>query len=161
MNAAVQSNAPERKTEPRKLIIPRFKQAEYERTPWRASIEAGIGIDDVLRPEFWSHVAAKMKPYDIVEVVAEDGAYYAELLVLSCDRLWAKVQVKTFMELNGPQVDPLLTSPLASGYKVEYKGPTLKHCVIRLSDNEIVQKEIARKADAEVWVAEHVKALAR
>lgn len=156
MNAAI-----DKKTDVRKLIIPRFKDAAYERSIWQASIEAGVSFEEVQNPTFWAHVASKLKQNDRIEVVAEDGAYFAELLVLDCDRLWAKTAVLRFVELSAPDVAAELLSPLAAGYKVEYKGPTLKHVVIRLSDNQIVQQEIARKGDAQAWVAEHVKALAR
>jgi hypothetical protein len=66
-----------------------------------------------------------------------------------------------FVELSAADVSADLLSPLSSGYKVEYKGPTKKHCVIRLSDNEIVQEGIAQKSEAQRWVSEHVRAIAR
>jgi len=154
-------NAVEKKTEARKLIIPRFKDAAYERNVWQASIENGVAFDEVVKPEFWAHVAARLKPNDHIEVVAENGEYFGELLVIESGRLWAKVAVLRFVELSAAEVPAALLASAASGYKVEYKGPTLKHVVIRLSDNEIVHEGIARKADAELWVNEHLKTLAR
>jgi hypothetical protein len=155
-------NAPvDKKTEPRKLILPRFKDAAYERNIWQAVIEAGVSFEDVQNPTFWAHVSGKIKQNDRIEVIAEDGAYFAELLVLDCDRLWAKTAVLRFVELSAPDIAAELLTPLSCGYKVEYKGPTLKHVVIRLSDNVIVREGIARKGDAQAWITEHVKALAR
>jgi hypothetical protein len=151
----------EKKTEARKLIVPRFKDAAYERNIWQASIENGVTFDEVVKPEFWAHVAAKLKANDHIEVVAENGEYFGELLVIDSGRLWAKVAVLRFVELAAQEVPAALLTSAASGYRVEYKGPTLKHVVIRLSDNQIVQEGIPRKNEAELWVAEHVKALAR
>jgi hypothetical protein len=147
--------------EARKLIVPRFKNAEYERTIYQACVEAGVAFEEVQNPAFWGHVGEKLRPNDRIEVIAEDGAYFAELLVISCDRLWAKTAVLRFVELSAPDVSAELLSPLAAGYKVDYKGPHKKHVVIRLSDNEIVKDGIATKAEANGWVSEHVKTLAR
>jgi hypothetical protein len=38
-------------------------------------------IEDLLNEAYWSMVAYKFKPCDIVEVHAEDGSYFAELYV--------------------------------------------------------------------------------
>lgn len=141
----------------RKLNEPRFKNAEYERTIWQASIEAGVPFEEVQKPEFWGHVAEKLKPLARIEVIAEDLSYFAELIVIDCDRLWAKTAVLRFVELDGQAAPPTLPAD----YRVEYKGPTKKHVVIRESDNTIVQEGIATKAEANAWVGEHVKTLAR
>lgn len=148
----------EKKATQRKLTAPRFKNAEYERTIWQASIEAGVPFEDVQKPEFWGHVAENLKPLARIEVIAEDLSYFAELIVIDCDRLWAKTQVLRFVDLRSDVAEDLLPA-MSSGFKVEYKGPTKKHVVIRLADNEIVQEGIATKAEANAWVAEHLKAL--
>jgi hypothetical protein len=148
------------KTESRKLIVPRFKNAEYERVIYQACPENGVSFEDVLQPEFWSHVADKLKPTDRIEVLAEDGSYFAELLVIDAGRLYAKVAVLRFVELASSEVPADLAGDLAE-FKVEFKGPVLKHVVVRQSDKQYVQEGIARKADAEAWIREHVKALAR
>lgn len=148
------------KTESRKLIVPRFKNAEFERVIYQACPENGVTFEDVCQPEFWSHVAEKLKPMDRIEVLAEDGSYFAELLVVDAGRLFAKVAVLRFVELASLDVPEDLASTLAE-FKVEFKGPTLKHCVIRQSDKQVVQEGIQRKADAEAWIREHLKAIAR
>lgn len=147
------------KVESRKLIVPRFKNAEFERVIYQACPEAGVTFEEVCEPAFWSHVAEKLKPSDRIEVLAEDGSYFAELLVVDAGRLYAKVAVLRFVELSSPDVAGI--EKTLAEFKVEFKGPTLKHVVIRLSDNQIVQDGIARKIDAEEWIREHVKALAR
>lgn len=134
-----------------------FKNAEYERTVWQAVIEPGISFDEVMKPQFWAHIAAKLVPNARIEVLSETGEYFAELLVMSCDRTWAKVALLRFVELSAPAGNVEIE---AAGYKIEWKGPTRKHVVIRLADNEIIKDELPRKADAELWVREHAKAMA-
>lgn len=148
------------KAESRKLIVPRFKNAEFERVVYQACPEVSTTFEDVCEPAFWSHVAEKLKPGDRIEVLTEDNSYFAELLVVDAGRLFAKVAVLRYVELSSPDVPEGLTG-VAPEFKVQYKGPALKHVVIRLSDNQIVQDGIALKADAHAWVKEHVQALAR
>src|SRR5690349_16586133 len=78
----------------------RFKRAENERTIWTATVEAGIPFEDVLKPEFWAHIASKMynPPHrtgwgDRIEVYPDDMTYYAELFVHDAGPNWAKVSV--------------------------------------------------------------------
>lgn len=150
----------EKKVEPRRPTG-KLKNSEYERTVYCIGVEPGASLEDVQKPEFWAHVAAQLKPNDRIEVVPHDFAWFAELIVMTCDRTWAKTALLRFVELTGHEVSHELRVPLSAGYKVEYKGPTKKHCVIRESDKTIVQEGIALKAEAERWVAEHVQAMAR
>jgi len=136
----------------------RLREAANERSVWQYVADNGITFEDVQKPDFWAHVGRMLKPNDRIEVVAEDFSWFAELIVLAADRLWAKVGVLRYVELTGKSDGAEAPSP---DYEVAYKGPTKKHCVIRKADNQIVQEGIALKTDAEAWVREHVKALAR
>lgn len=149
----------EKKSTARKLTAPRFKNAEFERAIWQASIEAGVSLAEVQKPEFWGHVAENLKPLARIEVIAEDLSWFAELLVIDCDRLWAKTRLIRFVDLREDDAADVLPAS-ASGFRVEYKGPTKKHIVLRLSDNVIVHEGIATKAEAQSWITEHLKALA-
>jgi hypothetical protein len=136
----------------------RLKDAGYDRNIWQVSVAKDISFEAVQQPDFWAHVARQLKPCDRIEVLAEDMSWFAELLVMDADRLWAKTAVLRFVELAGKEVPAAVAS---SGFRVEYKGPNKKHVVIRESDNQIVQEGIALKADAERWISEHLTALAR
>jgi len=61
-------------------------------------------MEDLLRPECWASVAKMLQPWSHIEVRAEDGSYYAELLVTGVDRAWAKVEVLNFRELSTADV---------------------------------------------------------
>ena len=71
----------------------RLQGAEYARQDWVVNAEEGTKISDVLDPAYWAHTSAQMKPYDRIEVRLETGEWILELLVLSADRNWARVQV--------------------------------------------------------------------
>lgn len=120
----------------------------------------GTAFEELLKPEYWAHVAHKLRPQTIIKVTPEDGSYWAELLVLSCDRLWAKVFVMRNYDLQAVAADPASIATLADGFEVQWKGPTKKHVVIRKSDSTILQEGIQQKADAQLWLTEHVKTVA-
>jgi hypothetical protein len=145
-----------KKVAPRKPVA--LKEASYDRAVYQVAVDAGATFEDTIRPEFWAHVGMLLKPCDRIELIAEDFAWFGEVIVLEADRTWAKVGVLRFVELAGRSPDLEKPSP---DYEVKYMGPNKKHCVIRLADKQVVQEGIALKADAERWVAEHVKAMAR
>jgi hypothetical protein len=134
----------------------RLAEGDHIRHVWVISVAPDVTLDVVRQPEFWSHVAANLSPCDRIEVMPEDMSWFAELMVLEADRVWAKTAVMRFVELAGADVDVT-----GSGFKVEYKGPEKKHCVIRESDKQILQEGIAKKADAQAWIVTHLKTVGR
>lgn len=133
----------------------RFKQAEYERNIWVVTPEAETPLEALLNPAFWAHVASSFKPWDHIEVRAEDGSYWAELLVQDASRNWAKVAVLRQVQLNGeaPRAEE------SDGHIVEWSGPHTKWRVVRKADKAIL-KDSMSKADANKWLAEHLRVVA-
>lgn len=134
------------------IISPdRMRLAEYERQDWVANVEYGITLDDIREPGFWAHMASQMRPYDHVEVRAEDGSWVAYLIVTGCDRTWAKVCVDRVVNLTTKDV----SLSQEARHEVVWKGPHHKWAVIRLSDSEMVKNEFADKEAASAWMREH------
>lgn len=82
------------------IPIPRPKKAISEariqlqgnwHNAWDVTVERGTILEDVLDTDYWKHIAVKLRPHDTIEVLAEDGSWYARLLVINADRLWARV----------------------------------------------------------------------
>lgn len=130
----------------------RMKLAEYIRQDWVANVPEGVEIEDIVKPEFWSHMAAYMKPYDRLEVRQEDGSWIAELVVLMTDRTWAKVQVLNKYDLQAESV----AGQAEKKHEVQWKGPHLKWCVVRLVDKSVL-KDGMDKNEAFRWMTEHEK----
>lgn len=142
----------------KKLNAPRFKEASYERTVYVATPEAGVTLDEIQKPEFWSHVAAKLKPYDMIEARAEDGSYWAQLLVINCNHLSAHVALLQSCDLNVGEPDQ--DDAAGSDYEVKWGGPHAKHRVQRKSDGEVLKDGFANKQAATKYLTEHLRALA-
>jgi hypothetical protein len=64
-----------------KLIQPQLREAEFKRTIWTATPQAGTTQDEITKPEFWVHVAGKLKIGDRIEVSPESGEWLADVIV--------------------------------------------------------------------------------
>ena len=130
-------------------IMPhRFLVGQSARNVWRAHIENGHTRANLQEPEYWKHLARRLTPGDLIEVLAENGAFYGELLVRSCDKSWAKVAVLTWKDFDEAVVE-------STKLDVVWKGPVNKHCVIRISDGEILAKGFQTKDEGAAWVEAH------
>lgn len=117
----------------------------------------GIRLQQLLEQEYWSHVSQDMTPYSEVSVRAEDGTFYAKLLVLDCGRSWARMQVLGHWPLTTADVAQSQSqAPKAVDFKIEYKGPNRKYVVLRLSDQAAIHEGEARKEGAEIWLKEYI-----
>ena len=135
------------------LAANRLHFAEHRRNIFDVVPEHGTPFEEILKDGYWAHVSAKMKPGDHIEVRAEDGSYYAELMVLDAGRLYAKVCQLLFVKLDA--VDVKEGGLMAEGYEVAWKGPQLKWCVFRGKDR---LKDGMDKASAIQWMNSHTKA---
>lgn len=131
-----------------------FKQAEFAREHWCVTVAHGTTVKDLMKPEVWGNVAAKLRPWAIVEVRAEDGSFFAWLVVLAAERTWAKVDVLLEKKLTTTDVSKTQASGVP-GYSYQWKGAKNMHCIVRESDGELVHKEARSKADALHWLEEH------
>ena len=145
-----------RRSDP-KINLANFKGAEYERTVWIANIAHGLTLEDVLSRAYWSHVCAQMKPWDKVELRADDGTWYAEAIVLDCSRTWAQLHVICHENLTSADVaqSQAEIETKMSDYLVKWAGAA-KWRVIRKSDGAVLQDQIQQKPDAVAWLANYV-----
>jgi hypothetical protein len=139
-----------------KVNMNRMKSGEFVRTLYVITAEKGTTRKDLLEPEYWSHVAAQFKPYDRLEVRVDDETFFAEYLVLSCGRTWAKVLELSFKSLDSA---PVTTEGDMDEFIITWKGPALKWCVIRESDKEIIKDKL-EKDDATKFLAGYLKTIA-
>lgn len=126
----------------------RMSLAEQWRQDWVANAEAGTTVDDVMDPQYWSHMAAQMQPYDHVEVRLETGEWVLELLVVSVGRNFAQVMLKHRYDL----VEASKSETPGSKHEVINLGPQRKWAVKRVSDSAVLQEGLAKRNDAQAWM---------
>lgn len=112
--------------------------------------------EDAQTPDYWAHVAAarKLRVNDVFEVRNETGSWMLDLIVVEAGMRFAKVKVLRTVDMEKAPAEEL------ASVEVQFKGPVKKHCIVRLSDREIVKEGIASKADAIREAAEYEQRLA-
>lgn len=142
----------------KKLAAARFALANGNREVWQARVEPGTTLDEMLEPSFWAHVAGKIDVRGFgskIEVIAEDGSFYAELLVTYSTMREIRAVKLHWVDLE--RTDPL--SMPDAPYIAEHKGFG-KWRVLRTSDRTVARDGFNSKEDAQRWIDSHVKALA-
>lgn len=138
-----------------KLSMSRFALAEQKRAVYVIFPEMGVPYAAILNdPSFLSHVASRLRPFDRIEVIAEDGSYFAELLVRSAGRQHARL-----VELNKVDMEPL-QAEVDPRFSVVYAGPHRKNAVVRLRDKTTLKDGFDTAEDANAWLLANVKTLA-
>lgn len=130
----------------------------YHNTHWKADIVRAHSFDDIGKTDYWSHVARNIKTDDRISAFAEDGSWYAELLVRDRGDNWAKVAVLSKHDFAGIDND---LARETNGYKVEYRGRIDKFSVIRVSDGEPVHRGYNSEIEARNAMADYLKTLRR
>lgn len=130
--------------------------AEAMRQDWVVNAEEGTTPEDVMQSVYWSHVSARMQPFDRIDVRAETGEWLMELLVMQSGRNFALVHKLAFHDLRKTQESAIDSEK----FEVSWKGPQRKYAVIRKADSQIVQDGFSDKRSAEVWMDQHEKAAA-
>lgn len=131
----------------------RFKTADSQRNIFHVVPEAGTPFEALLTDKYFAHVSAFLKPGSRIEVIAEDGKYWADLLVRDAGKLYAKITVLNHVELEPVEVREGGLS--AEGMEVRWCGPKLKWCVLRGKDR---LKDEMDKGQAIQWMQSHAKA---
>src|SRR5258708_29080309 len=133
----------------------RLRGAEYERVVHGCYPPKEHTIEDLKRPEYWAAVAGKLRPWNHIEVYAEDGTWYAELLVLAVERAHAVVHVLRYDALSTSDV---VFTELAGRSKYEIRHtPGLQWHIIRKADGHIVKDGMRLRDDALFALQEHLK----
>lgn len=126
-------------------------------------------LDDILSPGYFGNHAQRFKVggewgFPKIQLDWEDGSRSLELTVLGTSLQTSKVVVRH--DHNFAEAAAALSESENSGaaegedFKVEYKGPGKKHCIIRAKDKAIVKEGFATKADALAELGTYVKTLA-
>ncbi len=145
--------------ENRQLPAGRLHLAEHERNTWVVNVEQGTDSKELKNPLFWAHIAAKLRPYDKIEVRVDDGVFYAEYLVLSSGRTWAKVKELGHYPLTSTDVSMTQAAGVEGEYETKWRGPQLKFCVMRKADGAPIKEGMKDKEEASKFLREYVRTI--
>lgn len=140
------------------LPVTNLVQAEQVRYSYRAKVPEDTTEAALADKAFWSHVANRLQFGTKIEILAEEGTWYQELLVVEVGNNWARVApIMARISLEQAAPDEIIPS----GYEVKWKGPALKYTVERLSDAKRLQTGFASKNEAAKWIAQHLSGTAK
>ena len=123
-------------------ILPKdIKQADFNRTVHAAQPEPGTTLDEMLKPEYWSHIAKTLKQGDRIEVQDSGHSWFAELYVRSVTATDAKVTVLRHVVFDKPGLAD-------ADYEVKARGGA-GWSVIRKSDKAVMFEKGQTRGDAE------------
>ena len=153
------SNKPAEKKTPAVSILDtradrrRFAPADTARIVYSYIAPATATVADVQRPGFFTPLAAQLRPWARIEVMREDGAWFAELLVLSA----TGQAVHTFLlrEHTLPGIGAFgHLPPVAEGTSVTYLGAHRQWAVVR-DDGSVIkdgfESQHAARQYLETW----------
>jgi hypothetical protein len=129
------------------VLTGEFKLAEHARNVWH--VTAKVPFEDVLKPEYWVHVASNLRAFDEIIINADDGSFHAVLLVSYVQGKVIKLVPLLHKELNEPEAD----APLPEGYAIKWGGRAAWR-VIRLSDGAVIQDGFASKELAQQYLSD-------
>lgn len=135
--------------------------AEARRVVYFVTAAEGVQPDDVLRPEYWTHEAAKLKPRNRIEIHAYDGTWFMEVMVLDVSRAFARVK-----PIIGPvsltTVDVAQTQAyfdrLQLSYEVLLRGPK-RWSIVHKESRDIIKEDIETRDAAMLWLKENAAKL--
>lgn len=155
-----QTNVVRKAAMPSSMAFPRSRVQPLRsaRNAWAFDAPTGLDPYECESYERWKNFSANFRPGDTIEVWAEDGAYWAKLLVLRADGHGAKVRVIDVFLIDQPESDKEVP---VDGYIVEYAGPFHKWRFRRESDDAIIGKEFGSREIAMSELQSYLKALVR
>lgn len=130
--------------------------AQQKRNVYYHVAPEGTPIEKYLDPAMWVHVGGRFCPMDRIEIFAEDGKYFAELICLNAGPQWAHMHMLRCIDLVEPK-----TGEKSTEFEVKWGGPAKRYGVRRLSDNEWLIRDCQTPEEAEKWLVNHRAAMSR
>lgn len=131
-----------------------LQSVEYVRNVFRTVPPQGHSLDDVLAPNYFAHLAPKLKIGDRIEVLPETMEYFAELLVVRSERFTVHTALVNRVELATPEM-PVTE---LEGHTVQWKGPNRKWSILR--GDAIIKDSFTSRGDAQAALLDLLKRVA-
>lgn len=133
----------------------RLHGAEFHRSVYFHLIPEGVEYEDILKKDYWTHVAALLKPGDLIEIRGERDDYMAWIVVRASSSVDATVKEVYKVDLGSPEP----ATSHQSDYEVKWRGPK-KWGVVRKSDGTIIAEDIGTKDEAYRELHDYERAIA-
>lgn len=130
-----------------------FNDAEFSLRRIVARPQRELPYTELLKASAWSHhTAGEINPGTLIDVLPEDGSYYALLIVQSKNNSGMAVAEIFKKDLGEAKLQPIAAEEVF----VEWGGAH-KWRVVRASDNDVLAKDFGNEQDALGWVTNNRK----
>lgn len=135
-----------------------FSLREQMAVTYYAVPAAGTPFERIMQPDYWAHIARRVKVGSEIVVQPEDGAYYARLLIVYVATGTVQVKELMYVELIAPVGDTVAEEDIT----IRYSGPIAKWRVTRNSDGCVLAEGavVATKALAQQFVLNYRQSMA-
>jgi hypothetical protein len=130
-----------------KLLQNALKRADFAINQYAVALDRAVEFDDVLKPEFWSHVSRDLKPGDRIDVTSYDREWIAQLYVRAVREQTVEVAALQHYVFAAP-------APEHAEFGVEFVGAA-GWCVFRRKDSARLAEKLDTRQHAERWIAQH------
>ena len=117
---------------PRRKLPLRLKRAEFAYTRYFELVPAGVPHEEVASTSFWAHVMPVLRVLDIVEAVAEDGAWEADLRLVR--KSPGRLEWRVLRHFSGAPVE----QDRPARFELKWGGPALKWTIRDRRDGKVV-----------------------
>lgn len=128
---------------------------EARNNAWSAVVPRGTTKERLLQSGFWSVAGDRFRAYDIIHVIDEGRAYFAQLLVVASGRGYVHLEVLNWLPLEAHLT--LEAGSLPPGFEIEWRGPDLdaRYCALRVADSVTIVKGKATREECLAALLEH------
>ena len=136
-----------------------FQGAEYGRRAHLASVSGKVTLDDLMAPEYWGPVILGRVGFgDHIEVMATDGSYNMEFVVLDVGKTWAKVGLLRNTQFNKKSLTAAVMNAVdsdivhsAGDTYVKWSTPTTKYRVHDVKTRVVLKDGFITLEAAKSW----------
>ena len=97
-----------------------------------------------------------VNPFDEFKAIYKDNSVCATFLVWNCGRNWGATVTEVW-KASPPKTDVVEAPDIPHGYKIEWRGMSDKHVVVRESDGAIIVRGKKQRSEAVIALIEHVQ----
>lgn len=136
----------------RVLAQDRHVEVSYARNNWNVNLSLQNDITDVERPDFWKHVAHKMKSGDLITLTVDDHSFVGEAYVRSVNPE-VKIQILRLHKL-GAIVET------GDTFEIFWNIGSKSHDVRRRATKQTIKGGFGTREAAAEWLEAHIKQMA-
>lgn len=139
-----------------RLHAGRLSPVEHKRAELFADIPAGTAPEALLNPDYWQHLAAQLRPLDLIEAFCEDGSWeglYRVMFVSSAEVVLSPVRITRHGQPG--QIDDHET------FEIKWISPSKKFGVVHRGNGSVVKDGLYPKSQAYSYLQKHLMDLNR